>query len=67
MAFTRRRSCSTPGRQSESVHWPGEAGGAIAAPADNIVLYWGLPTTGALIKYTKGNSIFHGGPMQAVP
>lgn len=47
-------------RQSKSVQWPGDAGGAIAAPSENIVLYWGSPTTGAPIKYITDNSRLYG-------
>jgi hypothetical protein len=46
--------------QSEPVRWPGDAGGAIAAPTEDIVLYWGLPTTGAPVKYTTSNSKLSG-------
>jgi hypothetical protein len=61
MEFTWRR-VTVPDRRSVPVRWPGDAGGAIAAPCEDVVLYWGLPTTGAPIKYTKHNSMFHGGP-----
>lgn len=33
--------------------WPGDAGGLIANPMDDLVLYWGLPTTGAPIKHSQ--------------
>ena len=48
--------------RSAPVRLPGDAVGPIAAPSENLVLYWGLPTTGAPIKYTKHNSMFQGGP-----
>jgi hypothetical protein len=47
-------------RQSSPARWPGDAGGAIAKPAHNIVLYKGLPTAGEPIEYTKGNSLVGG-------
>src|SRR5262249_7248166 len=61
MEFTWRR-VTLSNRRSVPVRLPGDAGGAIAAPSEDIVLYWGLPTTGAPIKYTRHNSLFHGGP-----
>lgn len=47
-------------RDTTPIKWPGDAGGAIAAPTENIVLYKGLPTAGAPIKYTKNNSPLRG-------
>jgi hypothetical protein len=60
MEFTWRRVTFSD-RRSMPVRLPGDAGGAIAALSEDIVLYWGLPTTGCPIKYTKHNSLFHGG------
>lgn len=42
------------------VNWPGDAGGAIAVPSDNVVLYLGLPTVGGTLQYTKNNSPLRG-------
>jgi len=61
MEFTWRR-VTVSNRQSVPIRCPGDAGGAIAVPAEDVVLYWGLPTKGAQIKYTRNNSLFHGGP-----
>jgi hypothetical protein len=47
--------------ESLPVQWPGDAGGAIALPADNIVLYKGLPTAGGPLESTKNNNE-HRGP-----
>jgi hypothetical protein len=47
-------------RESSLVRWPGDAGGAIAMPAPNMVLYWGLPTAGAPLQQTKNNSPVRG-------
>jgi hypothetical protein len=38
-------------RDSAAVRWPGDAGGAIAMPVDNVVLYRGLPIDGMARKY----------------
>jgi hypothetical protein len=46
--------------ESIQVQWPGDEGGPIAVPADNIVVYWGLPTAGTPIEYTKSNSPLRG-------
>jgi hypothetical protein len=46
--------------ESKRVEWPGAANGAFAAPAEDLVLYWGLPTADAPIKYTKHHSPFIG-------
>lgn len=43
-------------RETKPVKWPGNAGLAVAIPAENIVLYWGLPTAGTKINYTTNNS-----------
>ena len=59
MAFSWRRVTVESGK-FEPVDWPGDAQGVIAAPAENVVLYWGLPTTGSPIKYTKHNSALRG-------
>jgi hypothetical protein len=38
------------------VTWPGDAGGLIANPRDDLALYWGLPTTGTPIKHSPYGS-----------
>ena len=42
------------------VNWPGDAGGLIANPTDDLVLYWGLPTTGAKIQHSPNGSFRKG-------
>jgi hypothetical protein len=42
------------------VSWPGDAGGLIANPTDDLVLYWGLPTTGVPIKHSPYGSFRRG-------
>lgn len=46
--------------EAKRVQWPGDANGAFAAPAANMVLYWGLPTAGAPITYSRHNSPLRG-------
>ena len=41
---------------SRKVDWPGKWGGPIAFIRKNLILYWGLPTTGAAPKVTENNS-----------
>jgi hypothetical protein len=40
--------------------WPGVAGGLIANPGDDLVLYWGLPTAGAKIQHSRDGSFRRG-------
>ena len=42
--------------ESKKVDWPGKWGGPIAFIGGDLVLYWGLPTTGAAPKVTENNS-----------
>jgi hypothetical protein len=42
--------------KSQSATWPGAYPRLVAYPRKDIVLSWGLPTAGAKIEYTKGNS-----------
>jgi hypothetical protein len=42
------------------VTWPGDAGGLVANPTDDLVLYWGLPTTGAKIERSPYGSFRRG-------
>jgi hypothetical protein len=50
--------------KSIEVRWPGDAGQPLVAnPNDDVVLYWGLPTTGAPIKHSTLGS-FKAGIMQ---
>jgi hypothetical protein len=53
------------GQKSVAVKWPGDAGGAIAMPAKDVVIYRGLPTAGAPREFTKSNSLV-GGPKPMV-
>jgi hypothetical protein len=53
------RRLTVASKRSEPIRWPGDYGDAIALP-DDVVVYWGLPTTGAPIKYTQGNSALRG-------
>lgn len=48
------------GDSSPLASLPGIAGDIIAAPAAELIVYWGLPTTGTPIKYTTGNSPLRG-------
>ena len=52
-------------QKSVAVNWPGDAGGAIAMPSKDIVIYKGLPTAGAPLEFTKSNSLV-GGPKPMV-
>jgi hypothetical protein len=44
----------------QDVTWPGDAGGLIANPTDDLALYWGLTTTGAPIKHSNRGSFRRG-------
>jgi hypothetical protein len=41
---------------SRKVDWPGKWGGPVAFIGKDLLLYWGLPTTGAVAKLTENNS-----------
>jgi hypothetical protein len=45
---------------ASDVTWPGDAGGLLASPADDFVLYWGLPTAGAKIERSPFGSFRKG-------
>ncbi|MDX1968180.1 MAG: hypothetical protein SFV23_13475 [Planctomycetaceae bacterium] len=47
-------------RKSTEVQLPGDYGGAFAMPRDDLVLYWGLPTTGASLQNTKDDGSVNG-------
>jgi hypothetical protein len=52
---------------SHSVKWPGDAGGAIALTGEGLVVYWGLPTTGAAPDFTRTyNPAFGPRPMKSI-
>jgi hypothetical protein len=56
----RRLVDATTGK-SKVVTWPGVAwGGAIAIPAEDVVVSWGLPTAGSTVKFTEHNSALRG-------
>jgi hypothetical protein len=42
------------------VTWPGDAGGLVAIPSGDLVLYWGLPTAGAKIERSSHGSFRKG-------
>ncbi len=42
--------------ESRKVDWPGKWGGPIAFIGKNLILYWGLPTTGSSPEVTENNS-----------
>jgi len=44
------RSVDVSSGAAARLTWPGDAGGLIANPSDDLVLYWGLPTAGAKIQ-----------------
>jgi hypothetical protein len=49
------------------VTWPGDAGGLVANPVNDLVLYWGLPTTGAKTEsLTIKAAILNSGRFQTV-
>jgi hypothetical protein len=60
------RSFRPSNHQSVTVRWPGDHGGAIAMPTENMVLYWGSPTTGLRTKHKPLDNIGHGGPKPVV-
>jgi len=41
-------------RSSRPIQLPGDAQGAVAAPAENLVLYWGSPTKIPPVKHAEG-------------
>jgi hypothetical protein len=43
-------------QRSARVSLPGDAGRAVAVPTEQLVLYWGFPTTGAPVKWSDNNS-----------
>jgi hypothetical protein len=43
-------------QRSARVSLPGDAGRAVAVPAEQLVLYWGFPTTGTPVRWTENNS-----------
>lgn len=47
-------------QKSITIKWPGDAGGAVSMPYENVVLYKGLPTAGAPLKFTENNSELRG-------
>jgi hypothetical protein len=56
----RYRRVEVQSRKSRAVEWPGGWGSAIALLDGHLVLYWGLPTTGAPPRYTEHNSPLRG-------
>lgn len=52
-AENRWRLVDPAGGASRPAAWPGDAGGAIALAAGDLVLYWGLPTRGAPPEFTR--------------
>ena len=41
--------------KSEVVTWPGGASAAVAIPAEDMVISWGLPTAGSKVKYAENS------------
>ena len=42
--------------ESRKIDWPGKWGAPVAFIGKDLLLYWGLPTTGAVAKVTENNS-----------
>jgi len=59
--FSWRRVEFTTG-ESSPVSLPGIAGDILAAPAKDLIIYWGLPTAGAPMQKTEANSPLRGAP-----